>query len=237
VPFLTYLIFFAYAPALALLWYFYHQDKLEPEPKKVVINTFILGGSLSIAIAVILENILVPRWFQTIPALLPATFFYMALVAGVVEEPAKAVAIKYAYNTGNLFGIMDGVIYGVAAGLGFAATENLLYGLGYGLGTTISRALLTPFAHATWSAIVGVGYGLKAEGKVYTVAPYFIIAMFLHFLWDYFAFLSTIVSLYSILLWLLLLLNFLILRRLIILGKIEDMQRYWWYWLLGGRRW
>ncbi|MFA4661558.1 PrsW family intramembrane metalloprotease [Pyrococcus kukulkanii] len=236
-PLLTYLIFFAYAPALALLWYFYHQDRLEPEPKRVVINTFILGGSLSIAIAIVLESILVPRWFQNLPALLPATFFYTALVAGIVEEPAKAVAIKYAYNTGNLFGIMDGVIYGVAAGLGFAATENLLYGLGYGLRTTISRALLTPFAHATWSAIVGVGYGLKAEGKIHTVAPYFIMAMLLHFLWDYFAFLSTIVPLYSIMVWLLLLLNFLILRRLITLGKIEDMQRYWWYWLLGGRRW
>ncbi|AFK21743.1 PrsW family intramembrane metalloprotease [Pyrococcus sp. ST04] len=234
---LSYLIFFAYAPALAFLWYFYHQDRLEPEPKRVVIGTFILGGSLSIAVAILLESILVPRWFTTIPALLPATFFYTALVAGLVEEPSKAIAIKYAYNTGNLFGIMDGVVYGVAAGLGFAATENLLYGLGYGLGVTIQRALLTPFAHATWSAIVGVGYGLKAEGKINSVLPYFTLAMLLHFLWDYFAFLSTVVPIYSILVWFLLFLNFLILRRLIILGKIEDMQRYWWYKLLGGRKW
>lgn len=160
---LSAIIFFAYAPALALLWYFYHEDKYEPEPKRYVMATFILGGTLSVGVAMLLEAFLVQGEFGY--ALLPATAFYMALVAGIVEEPAKALAIRLPFKAGQMDGIMDGVVYGVAAGLGFAATENFLYGIGFGVGTTIVRAFLTPFAHATWSAIVGVGYGLKAEGK------------------------------------------------------------------------
>ncbi|WP_048146473.1 PrsW family intramembrane metalloprotease [Pyrococcus abyssi] len=235
-PFL-YLIYFAYAPALALLWYFYHQDRLEPEPKRIVLGTFLLGGTLSVGVALILESVLVPRWFPRIPALLPATFLYVALVAGIVEEPAKALAIRYAYNSGQLYGIMDGVIYGVAAGLGFAATENLLYGLGYGLQVTIQRALLTPIGHATWSAIVGVGYGLKAEGKVFTTIPYFTLAILLHFLWDYYAFMSTVSPVYYLMILLIFTINIVIIRWLVILGKREDMERFWWYILMGGRRW
>jgi len=145
------IIFFAYAPALAILWYFYHEDKYEPEPKRFVIGTFILGATLSIGIAMILEAFLVQGEFGY--ALLPATAFYMALVAGIVEEPAKTLAIRFPFKAGQMDGIMDGVVYGVAAGLGFAATENFLYGIGFGVGTTIVRAFLTPFAHATWSAI------------------------------------------------------------------------------------
>ncbi|AEC51517.1 hypothetical protein PNA2_0601 [Pyrococcus sp. NA2] len=231
------LISFAYVPALALLWYFYHQDRLEPEPKRVVISTFLLGGTLSIGIAILLESLLIPRWFPSIPALLPATFFYISLIAGIVEEPAKALAIRYAYNTGNLYGIMDGVIYGVAAGLGFAATENFLYGLGYGVEVTIQRTLLTPIGHATWSAIVGVGYGLKAEGKVHTLIPYFTLAIILHFLWDYYAFLSTISPVYYAMVFLIFMVNLLIIRWLISLGKREDLERMWWSIILGGRRW
>ncbi|AAL82173.1 PrsW family intramembrane metalloprotease [Pyrococcus furiosus DSM 3638] len=231
---LTSLIFFAYAPALALLWYFYHEDKLEPEPKKYVILTFLFGATVSVIMAIIIESLLVPSWITSIGALLPATFFYISLVAGIVEEPAKALAIKLPYKARQMDGIMDGVIYGVAAGLGFAATENLLYGLGYGMGTTIARALLTPLAHASWSAIIGVGYGLKSEGKIYDLTPYFALAILLHFLWDYFAFLSTVVSAYYIFVILILLINISLLRYFIILGKREDLEKYWW---MGGRRW
>ncbi|WP_175059292.1 PrsW family intramembrane metalloprotease [Thermococcus sp. 2319x1] len=227
---LSAIIFFAYAPALALLWYFYHEDKYEPEPKRYVMATFILGGTLSVGIAVLLEAFLVEGEFGY--ALLPATAFYMALVAGVVEEPAKALAIRLPFKAGQMDGIMDGVVYGVAAGLGFAATENFLYGIGFGVGTTIVRAFLTPFAHATWSAIVGVGYGLKAEGKIQSLSSYFALAILLHFLWDYFAFLSLAIPSYYILTILLIFINIALIRYFIMLGQREDLERAWWYWFV-----
>ncbi|MDN5321409.1 MAG: protease PrsW [Thermococcaceae archaeon] len=227
---LSAIIFFAYAPALALLWYFYHADKYEPEPKRYVIATFILGSTLSVGVAMLLEAFLVQGEFGY--AILPATAFYMALVAGIVEEPAKALAIRLPFKAGQMDGIMDGVVYGVAAGLGFAATENFLYGIGFGVGTTIVRAFLTPFAHATWSAIVGVGYGLKAEGKVQSITSYFVLAILLHFLWDYFAFLSLAIPSYYIFTILLIFINIALIRYFIMLGQREDLEKAWWYWFV-----
>jgi RsiW-degrading membrane proteinase PrsW (M82 family) len=230
------LLFFAYTPALILLWYFYHEDRLEPEPKRYVVGTFILGATLSVGVAFVIEALLTPRWGIG-GYLLPAGAFYMALVAGIVEEPSKALAILYPFRGGQMDGIMDGVVYGVAAGLGFAATENFLYGLGYGVHVTLLRAFLTPFAHGTWSAIVGVGYGLVAEGKAESTGSFLITAMFLHFLWDYFAFLSEAVPSYNILLILLLFINVAILRYLLILGRVEDEQKMWYYSLRRMWRW
>ncbi|WP_297457889.1 PrsW family glutamic-type intramembrane protease [Thermococcus sp.] len=225
---LSALIFFAYAPALAILWYFYHADRYEPEPRRYVIGTFILGGTLSVSVAFILESILTLGGL--IQPLLPTTAFYVALVAGIVEEPAKALAILWPYNAGQMDGVMDGLVYGAAAGLGFAATENFMYGLGWGLGVTLMRAFLTPIAHATWSAIIGVGYGLKAEGKVDSLATYFFLAMFLHFIWDYYAFMSATVPAYNIILIILLGINIAILRYFMLLGLEEDRKRVLHYW-------
>ncbi|USG99431.1 PrsW family intramembrane metalloprotease [Thermococcus argininiproducens] len=227
------IVFFAYAPALGLLWYFYHEDKYEPEPKRFVIATFLLGATLSVGVAMVLEAFLVEGEFGY--ALLPATAFSMALIAGIVEEPAKALAIRLPFKAGQMDGIMDGVVYGVAAGLGFAATENFLYGIGFGVGATIVRGFLTPFAHATWSAIIGVGYGLKAEGKLQTLSSYFALAILLHFLWDYFAFLSITIPSYYIFTILLIFINIALVRYFIILGQQEDLEKVWWYWFVGGK--
>jgi RsiW-degrading membrane proteinase PrsW (M82 family) len=222
-----YIVFFAYAPALALLWYFYHKDRYEPEPKRYVIATFVLGGTLSVGIAYILESVLTIGGI--VKPILPTTAFYVAFVAGIVEEPAKALAIRYPFRAGQMDGIMDGIVYGVAAGLGFAATENLLYGLGWGVEVTIARAFLTPFAHATWSAIVGVGYGLMAERKAYSAGSFLALAIILHAIWDYFAFLSATVPAYNAVLVFLILLNAAILRYLLLLAEAEERSKLWYY--------
>ncbi len=222
------IVFFAYVPALIILWYFYHQDRLEPEPRRYVIGTFILGATLSVGIAFIIESVLTPKW-GGMALLFPGSITWMAFVAGTVEEPSKALAILLPFRRGQMDGIMDGVVYGVAAGLGFAATENLLYGLGYGLETTVLRAFLTPLAHATWTAIVGVGYGLISEGRAEGIWSFLTTAMFLHFLWDYFAFLSMTVPAYNVILIFLLLMNLAILRYLTLLGIEEDIKKRLYY--------
>ena len=221
------IVFFAYAPSLALLWYFYHKDKLEPEPKYFVIATFLFGASSSALVTLFIENFLT--------GLIPSTAFFTALMAGVVEEPSKALALKFPFDRNQMDGIMDGVVYGGAAGLGFAATENLLYGFGFGPGVTIARAFLTPIAHAAWSIVIGVGYGLKSEGKIHSVFNYYVLAIFLHFIWNFTLLTGSNTYLDYILSMVIIFINFRLIRYFLKKGREEDLEKSRLYWHLGGR--
>lgn len=213
-----YLILFAYAPAIALVWYFYHKDRLEPEPLRYVTLTFVYGAVISIGIAMFVESLVV--------LIVTKTILTISFIAALVEEPAKALAVRIPYKAGQMDGVMDGVVYGTASGLGFAATENFLYGLGLGFEVTLVRALLTPIAHGTWTAIVGVGFGLKSEKKVGSILPFMFLAMLLHFLWNYLVFLSEEQIVYSALVLFFLVLNIFLIRYFLSLGIREDVEKF-----------
>lgn len=209
----------AYAPSIALLWYFYHKDKYEPEPRKFVILTFLYGAINSVIIAVFLEGLI----FRVIPS----TALTIAIVAALIEEPAKAFVVRVPYKAGEMDGIMDGVVYGAAAGLGFAATENLFYGLGFGAGITLVRALLTPIAHGVWTATVGVGFGLRSVNKSYKALPILLLlAMSLHFVWNYTASLAQENEIFISIEILLILLNVYIVVYLMKRGLKEDKRKF-----------
>jgi protease PrsW len=57
-------------------------------------------------------------------------------------------------------GVMDGIVYGSAVGFGFAIAEDLLYGLQYGPETFLVRRIFGGFAHASFTALTGIGLGL-----------------------------------------------------------------------------
>jgi len=212
------IVFLAYAPSLAFLWYFYHKDKYEPEPKRYVILTFIYGSIVSVFIAVFFET--------AIFMYLHSSILTVALVAAFVEEPSKALVIRAPYNANQMDGIMDGVVYGVAAGLGFAATENLLYGIGYGPEISIMRALLTPIAHGVWTATIGVGLGMKSVKENVNIVPFFLIAVVLHFLWNYSAFLAETNNIFFVATALLILVNIVMVAFFVKKGLEEDKAKY-----------
>ena len=162
----------AFSPSIALLWYIYTKDKIEPEPRRYVVATFLFSATVSPLVALILEP------------LLPHSGFWIAFGAALIEEPAKLLAVYIPYRMRQMDGIMDGVVYGVAAGVGFAATENIIYGLGFGLKTTFIRGFFTPVAHATFTSIAAVGLGLMSEGLAKSVKPYLTTAILLHAAWN-----------------------------------------------------
>ena len=105
----------AVAPATLLLKYVLVRDKYKHEPMRLIAITFLLGG-LGIIPATIIElllgsgNILVTAF----------------LSVAVVEETVKYLAVRVkAYRSSNFNEVMDGIVYGVAAGLGFATVENI----------------------------------------------------------------------------------------------------------------
>ncbi|MCW0180797.1 PrsW family intramembrane metalloprotease [Zavarzinia sp.] len=147
----------ALLPALVLLVYFVTSDRF-PEPKRAILGTFFLG----LATALPILAIVLPLGAAIEPliadpfALAAARAF---LLAAIPEEAFKlAVLLLYCRRHKAFDEPMDGLVYGVAASLGFAALENLLYVIGGGdgwLGIALIRALSAVPGHAMLGAIMG----------------------------------------------------------------------------------
>ena len=152
-------------PSLLLLWYFHSRDAY-PEPASVVWKTFGLGVFSAIPVlmfalpmGVFLEGISDPFLGGTYEAF---------VLASIPEEVCKfAVILWYARRNSAFDEPMDGLVYGVAASLGFATLENILYVSQGGLGVAMLRAVTSIPAHATFGAIMGyyVGQAHFSHGR------------------------------------------------------------------------
>ena len=109
------LLLAAFAPGLFWLWFFYKKDKLEPEPKRLIVMTFLLGMGLGIP-ATLLE------------LLFTESLFAIILVAPIIEEGLKYSGVRLTvYRSAEFNEPLDGIIYTAALALGFASMENWLY--------------------------------------------------------------------------------------------------------------
>ena len=91
---------------------------------------------------------------------------YKTLTGGaapVIEECLKSLILIYLIQHPRFRYIVDGAVYGIAVGIGFALSENLFIYLPDAgdavLGTAISRTLSTSLMHATASGLVGISLG------------------------------------------------------------------------------
>ncbi|HUU75695.1 MAG TPA: PrsW family glutamic-type intramembrane protease [Methanoregulaceae archaeon] len=142
------LLALAIAPAVFVLCYFYLKDRYEPEPLGWVIKVFFIGA------------------FMVIPAALleapfPEGLFVAVIVAPIVEEFLKFAAVYFTvYRDEEFDEPVDGIVYGVAAALGFAMVENIMYVLEGGLAVGIVRAIASVPAHALFASVWGYTLGL-----------------------------------------------------------------------------
>lgn len=178
----------AIGPGLAWVWFFYRQDRYEPEPRHLIVRTF-LYGMLAVFPAALAE---MPfrsfmRGESDMLGLLAVSF----LVVGVAEESFKFLAARLAVGRERAFNeVVDGIVYAVTASLGFAAVENLLYLYSFGLRVAVFRAVITYLAHASFSGLVGYYWGLSRfdgmwRGKIGVVARGLGAAVVLHGLYDF----------------------------------------------------
>ncbi|HWG89956.1 MAG TPA: PrsW family intramembrane metalloprotease, partial [Candidatus Thermoplasmatota archaeon] len=112
-------------PFLILLIAVRRMERASKEPVKVIFATFLLGAILAeIARA---TNIAFEGPFQILGAGLGTAAFFF-LVVGPVEEFSKWAAVRfYAYERPEFDEVLDGAVYGIAAGAGFAWWENWTY--------------------------------------------------------------------------------------------------------------
>ena len=150
-------------PALILLYFIYKQDKIEKEPFGLLAKLFIAGGLMTIP-AGIAEAFFIPIASRILEPTGSMTLFLLVenfLIIALAEEGFKRLAMRGLTWRHPAFNFrFDGVVYGVAAALGFAAFENVMYIFGYGLGVAPVRAVTAIPLHCIAGVFMGHYYGL-----------------------------------------------------------------------------
>lgn len=152
----------ALIPAAIWLLVFYLQDRVEPEPKQYLVGVFLLGALLAGGIGQPLINNLfrVNQWAgdSLILKIIAGIF-----IVGAIQEFLKYAAVRYSvFGSQEFDERVDGIIYGAAAGLGYATLLNLTYVIdngGVDLGMGAIRIAVTALAHASFAGITGYFLG------------------------------------------------------------------------------
>ncbi len=159
-------ILIAILPSLVLMYLIYKQDKIEPEPPKLLWKLFFFGV-ISVFPAMVVELLfelplaIVAFRGHRIAYLLLSNFIGIALV----EEFFKLLFLKLgSWRSPNFNYRFDGVVYAVFVSLGFAAIENVFYYFNYGIAVLPARAVLSIPAHLGFSVFMGTYYG---TAKIY----------------------------------------------------------------------
>jgi RsiW-degrading membrane proteinase PrsW (M82 family) len=175
-------------PGLLWVWFFYRHDRFEPEPKRLLYRVF-LQGMAGVFLAALLELPLRSLLLQVQGSLL-GLFLVSMVGIGLVEEGVKLFLVyRSVFRKPEFNEVLDGIIYGTTAGLGFAALETFLYVIRFGLEVAPPRALLTTLAHASFTGLAGYYLGLAKMGPVarqrWRIAGGLALATLLHGLYDF----------------------------------------------------
>lgn len=148
---------------------FYWADRYEREPALLLLAAFVWGAVPAILISLVSE-VLLGSPFVADDRSLEAVLVEGALIAPVVEEVVKALALwgLYRWRRNEFDGPLDGLVYGALVGFGFAMTENFFYFIGaFGEGgfldltvVIVLRAAVFGLNHAMYTGLTGLGFGL-----------------------------------------------------------------------------
>ena len=155
----------SFVPALAFMAWARARERHAREPFGAVLGIFAHGGTFGVAMAIALSVLLDGALGGA------STLVVAVAVAPLVEEATKGLGLLWVRR--HVDELEDGLVYGLAVGLGFAATETFLYGLVRLGEESLAGAVVTVAArnasslllHAASSALVGFGYArLRVAG-------------------------------------------------------------------------
>lgn len=185
-------------PGLLWLWLFYQQDRYEPEPVRKIITIF-LTGLLLVIPAGLLEQIWRGQMVNAIRNADWVSFLGFAfLVIALIEEGLKSIALIWMTSKSHeLNEPVDGAIYGITLGLGFASLENFLWASIFGFGVALLRAVVTTLAHASFTGWMGYfisKYKLESNREGVILWKGFLMALITHGIYDFLLFLRNPLS-------------------------------------------
>lgn len=140
---------------VVVLMFFYEINIFRNIPFYKVIKYFILGGALSLILAILFFSLNFNTDIRT---------YSGALMVGLIEETAKAAIVAFfIFKSKKCNYVLNGLLISAAVGAGFAAFETAGYilrnGISNGLQTMLYvikiRGFLAPGGHVAWAAIEG----------------------------------------------------------------------------------
>lgn len=152
----------AIIPAAIWLAVFYSVDRVEPEPKQYVIGVAVLAALIAASIGQPLINAFfkVSEWIgtDTISEILGSI-----LIIGFIQAFLIYATVRFSIFYSSEFDQrIDGVVYGSAAGLGYAAMLNIITVVSSGgidLGAGVIRIVVTQMVLGALGALLGYFLG------------------------------------------------------------------------------
>lgn len=185
----TVLLLGSFIVPVTFVTYFYNHVRNRQVSMPLLTTCFIVGGILGLIAAGLFE-------YGTLRNL----GILELLGVGAIEESAKLIFPVFMYVMWRYDREADGLLFGIAAGMGFAALETMGYGLtsfiqsGGDIATLIQvlgvRGFLSPAGHAAWTGFVCAVLWRERSKKGhvtvnFSVISAFIFAIVLHTLWNF----------------------------------------------------
>jgi RsiW-degrading membrane proteinase PrsW (M82 family) len=162
IPLILMGMIFSVIPAVIWLYFFYRLDRLEAEPKGLVIGVFVMGALITAA----LHDFIINDIFNVSDWQYNSWWGHLfggILIVGFVEQIIVYAAVRYmVFRNPEFDERVDGVIYSVAAGLGLATVLNFYYvfrseGVDLDIGSI--RMVINAMAYASFAGIMGYFIG------------------------------------------------------------------------------
>jgi len=154
-------------PAVFWRGFFYLMDRHEPEPKQLVAGVCVLGALIAAPLADFVQSQAVPPVALAVHGLSPFSLdrvLHAVLVVGLSQEMCKYAVVRYTiYMSREFDEPMDGIVYMMACGTGFAVWVNYhrLSGQNHEVYLSIgaAQAVVTTLAHASFAGLLGYVLG------------------------------------------------------------------------------
>lgn len=193
-------LFAAFVPMFVYLLLIWWMDRNEREPFWMLLLNFIWGATGAIILGIIgsiLFQIPLSQGIEFLTGSRSPELMDLSgavITAPLIEESTKGIFLVMMAFTKRFDGVVDGVVYGGAIGLGFGMTENFLYFISYGSDfqswfflvviRTLFSAVMHCMSQATFGGFIGYAKFRPAIYKIILFPAGIFMAMFLHFTWN-----------------------------------------------------